>query len=436
MTVRGSRFAVRGGAGHRAPRTAHHAPLLFVVLSACATVQPPPGGPLDTAPPAIVAVTPDSGATVPGLKDPVIFRFDEVVNERPGMTLDQMVVLSPRPRQTVVSWRRTSIEVKPSGGWQPNVAYRVSLLPGMMDLRNNKQPAGRTIVFSTGGPIPATTLTGRVVDWEAGQVVPTTLVEAIRISDSLVYWDVTDSTGSFRLAAVPPGQYAFLATIDRNSNRRRDTREPFDSVTVTLDSTVARNFWTFTHDTVGPRIRTVTRSDSITVRVEFNQMLAQGAPDSTSVTVRQLPDSTPVAVATVLTQARYDSLIAAARPAGDTLRGAAADPGRQPGVSANPRPGTPLPVQPPVPRPGAAPLPGRSGALPVATPPDSATIRLLAERARLAGTLVVRLAQPLVAGGRYVFSATVANPSGVRETSASTLVIPAAAPPDSARRVR
>src|SRR6185503_19771448 len=67
------------------------------------------------------------------------------------------------------------------------------------------------------------------------------------------FWDVADSTGKFNMVAVPPGQYVFSATLDRNTNRRRDYHEPYDSIVVTLDSTVSNNFWTFVHDTVGPR---------------------------------------------------------------------------------------------------------------------------------------------------------------------------------------
>ena len=141
---------------------------LSALSVACATIQEPPGGPPDLTPPVLVSVSPDSGAVVPDLKKAAVLEFNEVISERPSLTLDQMVLLSPRPKNLSVSWHRTSIDVKPKEGWQPGVVYRLTLLPGISDLRSNKQPAGKTVVFSTGGAIPATSLAGRVIDWEAG----------------------------------------------------------------------------------------------------------------------------------------------------------------------------------------------------------------------------------------------------------------------------
>ena len=51
-------------------------------LAACASASPPPGGPPDSEPPRLVKITPDTGAV--SVRPPkVVFRFDEVVSERP-----------------------------------------------------------------------------------------------------------------------------------------------------------------------------------------------------------------------------------------------------------------------------------------------------------------------------------------------------------------
>src|SRR5205085_7627368 len=126
--------------------------------------------------------------------------------------------------------------------------------------------------------------------------------------------------GSFSMAAIPPGRYVVFATVDRNTNRRYDYREPFDSTVVTLDSAAEHIFWAFTHDSVGPRIKTLARTDSVTIRVDFNQVLRVEPQDSNAILVAQLPDSTRVTVAAVLTQAVYDSVQAAARAKADSAR--------------------------------------------------------------------------------------------------------------------
>ncbi len=76
-------------------------------------MQEPPGGPPDFAPPVVVSLIPDSGSVVDELKDPLVIRFDEVINEQSGGGLDRLVLVSPRVEELVVSWKRTAIEIKP-----------------------------------------------------------------------------------------------------------------------------------------------------------------------------------------------------------------------------------------------------------------------------------------------------------------------------------
>src|SRR5439155_414574 len=70
------------------------------------------------------------------------------------------------------------------------------------------------------------------------------------------YVTLTDSAGNFRLLGIPPGRYRVWAIQDQNNNRRQDRREPFDTVSVTVDSTANAVLWAFVHDTIGPRVRT------------------------------------------------------------------------------------------------------------------------------------------------------------------------------------
>ena len=274
-------------------------PAVALLVISCASVQAPPGGPPDAAPPVLQAVTPDSGSVAEGLKDPVTFQFDEVIDERSGGGLERLVFLSPVPAQTEVDWRRSSVAVRPRGGWRVGTTYHVTLLPGVTDLRGNKLATGKTVVFTTGGPVPNATIAGTVVDWEAGRLTARALVRAVLLPDSLVYLAAADSVGDFRLGALPPGRYHLAAIADANNNRRQDGREPFDSLTVELDSLVERVFWTFRQDTIGPSLSGATLVDSQTVRLEFSQALPPTPPEPTAIQVLTLPDSQPLALTAV-----------------------------------------------------------------------------------------------------------------------------------------
>lgn len=284
--------------------------------TACAKIEPPPGGPPDTAPPRLVAVVPESVQALPGYRGSVEFRFDEVISE--GGTpsngsgngdLERLVILSPTTRVPDVSWKRSRIEVRPREGWLPDRTYRVELLPGVSDLRNNRATSARAVVtFTTGGPRPVDTLRGMVRDWTTGQPVPRALVEALLLPDSLSYRLIADSAGRFAAAPMPAGTYLVYGVIDQNNNHMRELREAFDSATVAAPGAGAE-LWTFPHDTNPPRLREATASDSVTVRLQFTQPLLPGQPiDTGVVTVRHLPDSATVAVAMLVTQAAYDSI--------------------------------------------------------------------------------------------------------------------------------
>src|SRR6185503_835961 len=292
-------------------RVTRHASLVTMLL-ACATVQDPPGGPPGFAAPLLLSVTPDSGSVLRDLKKASVFQFNEVIDERPGVTLDQLIIVSPRADALNVAWKRDAIEVRPKSGWKPNVPYQLTLLPGITDLRNNKLSSGRSIAFSTGGEIPTTRTAGRAIDWETGGAAPRALVELMR-PDSVTFWTLADSTGAFALTSVPPGRYVLSVTIDKNSNRKRDYRESFDSAVVTLDSTLDLTLWAFVHDTVGPRIRTAQKADSLAIRLDFNQPLAPGGPAVDAIRVRALPDSTLIAISAVQSPASYDSARSAAQ---------------------------------------------------------------------------------------------------------------------------
>ena len=304
-----------------------------------------------------------------------------------------------------MTWGRTRIRVKPKEGWKSGRVYHLELLPGIVDLRRNILKKGQLVVFSTGPEIPKATLTGNVIQWVEQRSMVGALIEAVPLPDSVGYLTVADSVGRFHLDALPPGRYVVYATADQNNNRRRDRREAYDSAAVTLDSTAGVALFAFVHDTVGPRVRTGTVVDSVTVRLEFSQAL--GAPlDTARVTVLQLPDSTPVTIASALSPRQYDSLTAAARKVAkpDSAR----------------RDSTP-----------AARVPAPAPVDTTAARPDTAELhRLLAQRPVPFDKYVLRFAAPLKAETRYVIRVRGAvNLNGASGDGQVVVLTPKPAPP-------
>jgi hypothetical protein len=262
----------------------------------------PPGGPPDVAAPQILAIVPDSGRVGVTPRE-VIFRFDEVVNERPQSVtnLADLFLISPRDGSPRVSWNRDEIAVRPRGDWRPNTAYTVTMMGGLADIRGNVRNAGASTFFSTGPTVPRTQIAGQVFDWVSGAPAIGALLEAYVPPDSIrAFVAVSDSGGRFALEHVPPGRYLVRGIIDRNRNRGIDASEPWDSATVTLADSISVELLAFVHDTVPPRIRDVNVVDSVSIRVSFDRPVDPAQQLTTANFAVIGRDSLPVALASVI----------------------------------------------------------------------------------------------------------------------------------------
>jgi len=375
----------------------------LILAAACARIEPPPGGPPDSAPPRLESSSPEPLASLPGFDGEVEFRFSEVISE--GSTasqgtgmgdLERLVVLSPTTRVPEVRWRRNRITVRPREGWQPNTVYRIELLPGVTDLRNNRSTEGGTVItFTTGGTVPTDTLRGRVWDWTSGRPAAGALIEAALLPDTLIYRFVADSGGGFALSPLPAGTYLVTAALDPDRDRRRTGREAFDSTRIETGTPDSLELWMFPHDSTGPRLAEIASTDSLSIRLRFSQLLDPfQALDSVAVTVHALPDSTPVAAGSLMREAAFDSLYRA-RPLPDSLAPDSLAPDSLAPDSLAPR--------------DTLRAPGDSG---LKQPPPAAP---QPSRPTLSDRLMLRVTVPLVPGARYaVVVRGIRNASGVR----------------------
>ncbi len=382
-------------------------------------MQVPPGGPPDFDPPALMGVTPDSGTVADSLEDHLVFQFDEVVSEQSGGGIEKLFELYPQTPELIeqvdVDWRRNAVAVRPTGGWQPNLVYQVTMLPGIADLRNNRLDESRTVIFSTGGPIPDTRVSGILLDWENGKVGVGAVVEATLLPDSLIYSTTVDSAGEYVLTALPLGTYVLTGVVDANRNRRRERLEPFDTVTMTVDGQSEHTFWAVTQDTIGPQLRDAESLDSITIRLQFNQKLEPGDPSLGSFAVLALPDTVPVSIAAAFTATAFDSMVAAERVVRDSLArleqdslAALVDTLDTPadtGDVAEPAVSVPEIAQDKL-QPSPAEL-------------------LLQQRPALSDWLILRLTVPMAPEARFLIDATVRNVAQAEGTSRRLLIVPA-----------
>lgn len=293
---------------------------------ACANQTVPPGGPPDAAPPLVLAVTPKDQAT--GITKPrsVELRFDEVVSETPlgARDLSELVFISPKSGRARVDWHRTRLTIEPSKGWKPNTVYSILIRPGVQDLRGNALDTAIRVVFSTGGAIPDTRITGAVFDWKEFKGLANGVVEAIA-EDSTTYQVSADSSGRYTLRHLPPGPYLVRAFDDRNKNRDLDPLEVWDSARVTVTQNATADLYAIARDTLGLRIANIEVQDSSRVlKVTFDKPYSPVqlfVVDAITLTRITATDSTRIPIRLVMGAAQkllFDSLKAVQRA--DSIR--------------------------------------------------------------------------------------------------------------------
>lgn len=363
----------------------------------CASAAPLPGGPPDVEPPEVLGFTPESG-TVNFRGRAVTVQFDETISDRGtgASALEALVTISPRHGAPQVSWSRSRIAVRPRDGFLPNTAYRITVGPGIADIRGNRSDEATAVIFSTGPTIPNGEIAGVAYDWPGQAFARNAQIEAVRVADSAVFITPVDSVGAFTVGPLNAGTYLVYGYVDQNRNRVRDRLEAWDSTRVTVGDTtvVAAELLLAPRDTLPARLQTVTVLDSATLMIEFDRPLDPDQPFSPEQVRVVRADSTPVGVTAVLTRAAYDSM--RARAGRDT---AAADTARRDTLAADTlaRPGRPSRAAPP-------------------------------------RAFAIRLAQPLTPGTTYRITVTgFRTLMGRTEPVTRTLTLPAAAPPPAAR---
>jgi len=187
--------------------------LLSIFLYSCANIQPPSGGPKDTAPPFVKEFYPKD-KTLNFDDDYVEIEFSEWVNRN---LVVQNIMISP---VSVVSykWSGKKLRINFENKKQENTTYLISLGTEWSDQSGNKPDSAFSFTFSTGNTIDS----GRIEGVVYGSNVAGTYVYAYRIDnknpDTLnpeitpaEYRTQLGSNGSFSLLALPDGTYRIMA---------------------------------------------------------------------------------------------------------------------------------------------------------------------------------------------------------------------------------
>ena len=253
------------------------------LFGACARPTSPPGGPRDIVPPMIASTWPDTFEIIEPTRDPVRIVFSERISERPTQgTLDNAVQVSPFTGEHTVKHTRSGLEIDVIGGFQPDLVYRIRILPIVKDLFTNTMEGPFELVFSTGAQYETNVIAGIVEDRITGEVIEGARVEARGRGeeDPPVYVATTDSSGVFALRYLPAASYDISLYQDMNRNEEPDFSESqgtaegiFETLPPEADTVILRQVRLLRPDTLPARLIRVEAHDSLTVRLAFDDFL-------------------------------------------------------------------------------------------------------------------------------------------------------------------
>ena len=243
-------------------RRAHRCSLIVAMMSAllclvtaCANIGSPEGGPRDDSPPRVMHTSPEAGAlNFTGKK--VEITFDEIVNIKDQQ---KKVIISPAPsEQPLVRAMGKKVTVEFRDTLEPNTTYVIDFSNAIEDNNEGNQLDGYSFTFSTGPEIDSLRVSGivlRASDLEPMQHVLVGLHS--NLSDTaftrlpLERITRTNDRGQFTVMGLKPGKYHVFALNDVDGDYRMARTEDiafYDQVVEPSASLFASQDTVFTFD--------------------------------------------------------------------------------------------------------------------------------------------------------------------------------------------
>ena len=252
-----------------------------LLLSACAKLGSPGGGPEDKTAPDIIAVRPTAGSINVPLDTDFEIIFSKNMNET---TTEQAVFISPLFfNYPTYKWSGKKLRIKPAENLKPNATYVLTVGASATDNHGNKLGQSMSFPFSTGETIYNGSAFGQVL--QEGLPNLNIWAYALTSADPDTFWKrlpdyVTqpDSSGRFRFDFLSFGLFLVVAVEDKNNDQ---FWEPPGEKLALPDSFIDLSDSSITagplllrpvaRDTLAPQLSKVVSPDKFTIAIGFSQ---------------------------------------------------------------------------------------------------------------------------------------------------------------------
>ncbi len=198
------------------------------LVTGCAQISAPTGGPRDSLAPTLVSSRP-AIKSVNVTDNKITLSFNEYIEVKEALT---NVLVSPVPKNNpVVDYKLRTVTVKLKDTLQPNTTYSINFGNAIVDVNESNPLTNFTFVFSTGNAIDTLTLVGKILLAETGKTDSTILATLYRNGvDSSVekrrpdYISRPDGEGNFTFRNLPAGNFKLYALKDGDGSKTYNSK--------------------------------------------------------------------------------------------------------------------------------------------------------------------------------------------------------------------
>lgn len=201
--------------------------VLILLLSTCARVSSPTGGPEDENPPQLLHSVPeDEQLNYKGTS--ILLVFNEIVQTN---QIESELIITPKPPGSFrTRGNRNTVELIFSEPFSDSTTYSFSFANTIQDVTARNPAENLNLSFSTGNYLDSLSISGQILNLYNQLPIEGLQVSLFSADDSLTvlngnaqYYAKTDSAGRYRFKNLPNGQYRIYAFADKNNNNKADS---------------------------------------------------------------------------------------------------------------------------------------------------------------------------------------------------------------------
>lgn len=198
----------------------------LILISACAAVSPPEGGPKDETKPSIKNTTPQNGSL--NYKGKTIsLTFSEDIQT---IELNKQLIITPNSGNNyTVKTDRQNLILEFEKPLEENTTYLLDFRESIVDITEKNKAENVRISFSTGDKLDSGRVEGIITDYLTDKPESNIAVALYPEEDTAnirakapYYFTKTSTDGSYNLQNIKPGNYWIFAHNDKNENQFYD----------------------------------------------------------------------------------------------------------------------------------------------------------------------------------------------------------------------